>query len=45
MVDFLANSGSKIDDGLSEIVCRVVPIMERFFSSHPKIVVHKVKMK
>ena len=41
---FLANSSNKVNGGISEIVCRVVPIMERFFSSHPKIIVYKVNM-
>ena len=39
---FLANSSDKVDDGMNEIICRVVPILERWFSTHPKLVVHQV---
>ena len=39
---FLANSSSKPNDGYSEIVCRVIPIMDRLFSKHPRLVVNQV---
>ena len=39
---FLANSSSKPSDGYSEIVCRVIPIMDRLFSKHPRLVVNQV---
>ena len=39
---FLANSSSKPNDGYSEIVCRVIPIMDRLFSKHPKLVANQV---
>ena len=41
---FLANSSSKPNDGYSEIVCRVIPIMDRLFSKHPRLVVNQVNI-
>ena len=40
---FLANSSKKVGDEYCEIVCRVIPIMDRLFFKHPKLVVHQVK--
>lgn len=39
---FLANSSNKVGDEYCEIVCRVIPIMDRLFFKHPKLVVHQV---
>ena len=40
---FLANSSNKIGDEYFEIVCRVIPIMDRLFSKRQKLVLHQVK--
>ena len=41
---FLANSSHNVSDDYSEIVCRVVPIMDRLFAKKPKLVVHQVRI-
>ena len=39
---FLANSNNKVSDEYREIVCRVIPILDRLFSKHAKLVLHQV---
>ena len=39
---FMANSSSKLGDEYCEIVCRVIPIMDRLFSKRSKLVLNQV---
>ena len=41
---FMANSSNKVGEEYCEVVCRVIPIMDRFFSKRPKLVLHQVKL-
>ena len=39
---FMANSSSKLEDEYCEIVCRVIPIMDRLFSKRSKLALNQV---
>ena len=41
---FMANSSNKVGEEYCEVVCRIIPIMDRFFSKRPKLVLHQVKL-